>query len=251
MFLLGLRHQLVSLLIFITRRVSNLTFYLPSAYSYKPQPSPSASTSGQTSTTTPSAPRAFPVGPTPKIAANYIPPQPLEVKTPRPRRWTKAVKELTSVTGTILKFKSWQGSKSHLPSFLYQIYPSDLSSNFSGSSSAYYDATHISLPAPISVQQAPNLYPASPALSDYSPLPLPQVINPAVLSQIPLSLSQNPIAPLQFSLKPSSSPLYSPLVPSIGTSSGGMVNRDPTVAALAAANAFRVLSSASGDVEDI
>lgn len=53
--------------------------------------------------------RSHIIGPAPKIATAFLPPLALETRTPKPRKWSKVVKELTSITGMPLHFRSWQG----------------------------------------------------------------------------------------------------------------------------------------------
>ncbi|GAA6062376.1 hypothetical protein JCM10212_003185 [Sporobolomyces blumeae] len=54
-------------------------------------------------------PTASSVGAPPKLQAQFLPAQVLEVGTPRPRRWNRTRKEFKSVTGNVIALSSWQG----------------------------------------------------------------------------------------------------------------------------------------------
>ncbi|GAA5903137.1 hypothetical protein JCM5296_003351 [Sporobolomyces johnsonii] len=49
------------------------------------------------------------VGAPPKLATQFLPPQALEVNTPRPRRWIRSRMEFRSITGGTVRLPSWQG----------------------------------------------------------------------------------------------------------------------------------------------
>ncbi|GAA5919020.1 hypothetical protein JCM1841_002696 [Sporobolomyces salmonicolor] len=57
----------------------------------------------------PSARPSAAVGAPPKLATQFLPPQALEVNTPRPRRWIRSRMEFRSITGGTVRLPSWQG----------------------------------------------------------------------------------------------------------------------------------------------
>ncbi|ORY72383.1 hypothetical protein BCR35DRAFT_307649 [Leucosporidium creatinivorum] len=153
-----------------------------------PSVSRAGSTAGGAGPSTPSGGGAgglHAIGSVPKIATSFLPPLALDVRTPRPRRWSVGVKELKSVTGATLKFRSWRGA----------------------SSSAYAESRRPPSPTPRSLPTSPPPPPPHPPrrrvqeeATRLTTLPLSPPLKPTLLALQPPPRSQDSALPLTLPL---------------------------------------------------
>lgn len=110
------------------------------------------------------------VGAPPKLATQFLPPQTLELGTPRPRRWARAKMEFRNITGGTITLAAWQGGTLTLSnSFLvhdslltllvdsYSSYTEHLNRNSIDELASPPPPNRVPLPAPSSSSSKPSL----------------------------------------------------------------------------------------------